>query len=466
MILEHYRRHSFFYKHGSAIAVGVALGLLCLLSPLLALVAVSGIAFAVVALKKPILLCYVMIPAIVLTSGMERGRLIPHFKPSEVGLVAAVGVVLVILLIDKRKRIADLRYGAATFVVLIPWVTVVPLVYYVLHGTVLSINGIFWLIAPLQYFLLFLLYAIVPETQAERRRLVILMLVCSAVVAVIGLAQAAHVGFVINLLNRWYPSGHLEAINTGVGRVTSLVGAWNALGILMATSIVIGWSILASVKALYRRIIVMGSIAVCGICLVASGSFAGIGGLVLGIGLIELLYRRGVRMVLPLLVGVLVSALLIIVLYPVLEPLLESRLGHQFQTGESLVPHTLSFRFVLWRELFFPAIREHFPWPVHPTIPANYGWSTEESQYVMLLFRMGVFGLLGHLGWVGMTLFWLYRRLRKADGLTRAIIVSTITLFVVLSIQGLTNDVFTWVGTIDYVWILLGLVSSSTEAKT
>ena len=79
-------------------------------------------------------------------------------------------------------------------------------------------------------------------------------------------------------------------------------------------------------------------------------------------------------------------------------------------------------------------------------------------------FRLGFLGLLGHLAWVGMTLFWLFRRLRKADGLLKGLITSAIVLFIVLSIQGLTNDVFTWAGTIDYLWILLGLIASSTEA--
>ena len=459
-----YRRCPTFYHHWLAIVVGLVLGLLCLLSPLVALGSVLGIAFTIVALKKPIVLCYVMIPAIILTSGMERGRLFPLFKPNEVGLVAAVGIVFVILLIDKRQRFSDLQYGVATFIVLIPWVTFVPLAYYVLRGTVLSIKSIFWLIAPLQYFLLFCLYAIVPETDTDRRRLVLLMLLSAAIVALVGLAQAARVGFVVNLLKSWYPSGHLEAVTSGVARVTSLMGAWNALGILLAASIVVGWSILPSVKEPFHRIIVIGAVVVCAICLLASGSFAGIGGLVMGIVLVELVAQRGMHMAPLLLAGVLGMALLAIVLYPVLEPLLEARLNQQFQTGGSLTPQTLSFRFVVWREIFVPPIREHFPWPVHPTIPTSYPWDTEESQYVMLLFRLGFLGLLGHLAWVGMTLFWLFRRLRKADGLLKGLITSAIVLFIVLSIQGLTNDVFTWAGTIDYLWILLGLIASSTEA--
>jgi len=56
-----------------AIFAGFSIGLICLISPLLSVAAVVGVAFFIIALTKPIILCYLLIPAIALTSGMERG---------------------------------------------------------------------------------------------------------------------------------------------------------------------------------------------------------------------------------------------------------------------------------------------------------------------------------------------------------------------------------------------------------
>lgn len=452
--------------YGVAAGVGIILGLLCLVSPLLALAAVFAVAFFLVALVRPIILCYMMIPAIILTSGMERGRIVPMFKPNEAGLVLALGIMAIILLVNKHRRKVNLMYGKTAFLLLIPWLVAAPIIVYLLRGTPLSIRDIFWLVAPLQYFLLFWLFAVVPETKTERQQLLLLMLISATIVALVGLAQAAHIGFVIKLLVNWYPSEHLQALvgdgEGGVGRITSLMGAWNSLGILLMATLLIGWSVFPTIKSNIQRIVVLAAMAISGVCLLASGSFAGIGGAVLGVVIIEMLSQRGLRIVPLVVAGLIGGAVIYLLFQSILEPLIASRLNYQFGGGDS-TPQTLSYRFVVWKEVFLPPILEHFPWPVYPTVPDSYTWPVEESQYIMLMFRIGIFGLIGHLSWVVFTLVWLVSRLRQGDDFFRGMVISAIALIIVMSVSGLTNSVFTFSGATDYMWIMLGLIVNSQE---
>jgi hypothetical protein len=125
------------------------------------------------------------------------------------------------------------------------------------------------------------------------------------------------------------------------------------------------------------------------------------------------------------------------------------------------VPQTLAYRFDIWRDVFIPPIRDHFPQAVYPKVPATFTWLFEESQYIMLLFRTGLAGISAHFVWVGIIVYWLFRRLRQSDGFMKSLVASALTIVLVLSVAGFTNAVFNYSGSIDYMWILFALVASS-----
>lgn len=450
-------------SHILAGLVGVGIGLLCLISPWLAVGVVLGVTSCIVALSKPIVLCYVVVAVIALTSGMKRGQLFPLLRPNEVGLFLSGGVAFLVILANKRRHITGSRYGSTAFIVLISGTVIIPVVFYLLRGTQLTTDDAFRLLAPLQYFLLFWLFAALPESESDRRKLIQCMLLCGSIVAAVGLMQMASVGFVTELLDRWYASS-LGAVATAAGRTTSLMAAWNVLGIYLMVNLLIAWAILPSISEVLSRVSMLVTITLSAACLVASGSFAGILGLITGVLVIEVLRRRRMREVPILRLAVAGVAIGICSFQPILQPLIRQRLDFQFRHG-GMVPQTLLFRFQVWRDIFWPPIRQNFPWPVHPTIPATFAWQFGESQYLMLLFHTGFVSLLAHLAWVGITLAWLYRRLRKSDGFLRAIVASTFAILVVLSIAGLTNSVFTYSGAADYLWIMLALVAGSKEVS-
>lgn len=72
--------------------------------------------------------------------------------------------------------------------------------------------------------------------------------------------------------------------------------------------------------------------------------------------------------------------------------------------------------------------------------------------------------LTAHIAWLIITLAWLKNVALKGAEITRSIAIILIASLVVLSLMGLTNEVFTFSGTIEYVWIMLGLAAGSWKS--
>lgn len=458
--LEPKRLWASLRSYGMAGLAGGAAGLLLLISPWVALVLVLGGVLLGIGLSKPINLCYLLIITIAFTSGIERGRLIPLFMPNEVLLLLAVGIVFLLALVDPGRKMHAGRYFFLAFVLLVGGMVVAPIAAYIAQDTELTINNAFKMVAPIQYFLLFWLFAVAPQDEKDRRRAVALMLICGGLIAVVGLLQAAHVGVVESLLENFYASSH-EDMAANAGRVTSLLGAWNNLGILMMFTVLAGLVVLPEISHPVIRAGTMGLMVLSALCLVASGSFAGILGVVMGIPLSQALARRRMN-TLPILILCSIGVVIALLFFePLLQPLVSRRLSYQYEDG-GLIPHSLTYRFWVWQDVFLPPILEHLPWPVYPTVPTYYDWQYEESQYILLLFRTGLSGFVGFVGWLALTAAWLYRRLRQSSGFTHAMVNVALTFIIVLSIAGFTNEVFSFAGSTDYMWMLLGMVANST----
>ena len=284
------------------------------------------------------------------------------------------------------------------------------------------------------------------------------MLLCGAVVAAVGLLQAARIGFVTDLLHQWYGSTH-EMRAATAGRVTSLMSAWNALGMFMMVNLFIAWAFGISRPDDLGNVTIAVAIAFCSACLIVSGSYAGAIGLLLGIFIITFLLQGINRKTIILFMGLAIVIIFAIILF---KPLINERLNTQFGYGGA-VPHTLIYRFKVWQEIYLPAVQQNLLWGINPTIPTTYSWQYTESQYLTLLFSFGLVGLIAYLAWIGITLTWLIIRFRQHQGLLKPVTAIAVAILLVLSVAGFTNAVFTYSGTADYLWIILALVTANED---
>lgn len=440
---------------------GIVFGLLCLISPMLAVALCLVIIVFIFALSRPIILCYLVICATILTSGMERGRLFPVLSGNEVSLLGALAITLMIVLSDRNRKVVVTPYFGMAFIVLVGGTVIAPITIYLLRGAQLNLGNSFKMVGLVQYFILFWLFTALPQNEGDRRKIIWWMLGLGLLVAVVGLLQGFGVGIVNRLLTSFYSSSHV-GMAAKAGRITSLLGSWNSLGIFIMSIIIICWAVLFDIEHTSGRLLIMGIMALSVLCLIASGSFAGIIGTVLGLFVIQLLSGRGARTMPIFILGFIGVILAALVFYPFLQPLIEKRMGYQYRYG-GMVPETLLFRFKVWSEVFIPAIRQYFPWPVYPTVPSTYAWQFEESQYILLLFRTGLAGFIGYLTWIAITVGWLYKSYQRSTGFNKSIASAALAIVLMLAIAGFTNEVFSFSGTIDYLWMMLALIANSTE---
>ncbi len=260
-----------------------------------------------------------------------------------------------------------------------------------------------------------------------------------------------HVKFVTDLLDRLYSSTQqVDAEN--YGRVTSVLRAWNALGTFLMINMILSIVLQVLAHSKLYRLNIMVAILLTGACLLASGSYAGLLGVGLGLLIVKGFDRRGLRLILFLVLGLTISAVL-------LQDQISQRLQYQFGTG-GLTPQTLAYRFQVWQEVLFPSLNKNLLWGIRPTL-ADLSFQYSESQYFYLLFRSGLISLAAHLTWVVLTAVWLYKKIRRSQEFTRSLAIAAFTILVVLSVIGLTNEVFTLSGAAEYFWILLAVAVRS-----
>lgn len=436
-----------------AIVVGLGLGAATILSPVAGFALVIGIVFLLVALTYPIVLCYLAIIGVTLLSGLTRGRFIPLLIPSEAILVGSAALAFPAVILRKSDRAIPRSVVLATGVLLLG-TAILPLISFRLRNYPLATSDVTSLLGPFKYLVLFWLFAQLPTTNKERQGLLTCMFLCTSVIAVVGLLQGFKVSFVVNFLNQWYPSDQTSSADS-IGRVTSLLRAWNALGTFLMVNLILIVAIQPVKQGRILKYISWLAATLSAAALLASGSWAGLGGAILGIGIIKFFDRRGLKFMLHVVVGFTLSGLLVL-------PLIQQRLQYQFgNSGSDGTPQTLSYRIKVWGQIFAPVLQQNPLFGIAPTF-ANFAWRYAESQYIYLIVRSGLVGIAAHFFWVITLMWWLFSLIRNArDDLGRTLAIVGFTLLTILTIIGLTNEVFTLTGAAEYLWIVLALITKS-----
>ncbi|MBK8031597.1 MAG: hypothetical protein IPK17_19320 [Chloroflexi bacterium] len=439
-----------------ALLTGTLLAITTLISPLVSLGILFGLGFAVLALTRPVMLCYVLVAAIVFLSGMPRGGVIPLLIPNEPILVVAAALAFFVMLArakaPKLPRPVVFALGCMVF-----GTALIPTLAYYLRDFPLTTSDIFSLVAPVQYVVLVWLFASLPKNEADRYKIITFMLMCGSAVALIGLLEAARVGPVNDLIQTLYPSKQAEDA-ADLGRVTSILGAWNSLGNFLMINLIMVLAMHGyKQRARWGTANLVVNLALCGACLLASGSYASLFGLVLSLFIVKGFDRRGWKIILVFLVGMAVAGFF-------LQNLILERLDYQYRSG-GVVPETLAYRFKVWQDIYFPMIRQNPLWGITPTFAGRVTWAWAESQYLYLLVRSGLISLIGHLAYVVTLMVWAFRRFRSPSEVTHQLAIALFAILAVLSIMGITNEVFTSSGAVDYVWIIVGLIAAGYRLK-
>lgn len=447
--------------------------------PLLLVGAVLSAGLLLVSIHRPLIGLLALVVVTGLASGLPRGEVVPSLRPNEI-VLAIVMLAVLVRVVSGRDRLKLTALDGA-FALLLMFGSVLPFVTAVYRGGTLEEQDLVRLAGPLQYYFLYRLAISVTWSARVSQGVLRVFLLTGAVVAIIAILQASNILGVRELL-----SAVIETPQVGrfasVGRATSTLGGWNDLGAYMTLLLLTGLvSATASNPPLGRPL--MSMILTLGfVALLLSGSLAATGGLVVGIGILLLLRRSSIQNVLLSVTTIaVVFGLLTLAVGPVREvvaDVLSSRQDVQWNADTGLVPNSLQTRAEVWRLIGADVTRDvgSFVFGLGPSpayVAANDGdaqvaryfavtatrvqVASEESQYSMLMLRGGILALGAHLLLVLALLRATARGLSSPDEQVQRFSVIATTGLVVFSLMSITNAFFTYAGSSDMLWILIGM---------
>jgi len=372
---------------GVALTASISVGAAVALKPKVAVMVVLVVAGALAVLRRPAVGGYLLVGLVPITSGLRNGFPIPGFRLSEV----MIGALSVAILLPATAR-QSLRWQALDWFLLAYVVVAAGIGAYSLHhdGVALSGSVIGSLFGPLQFLLLYRAVAVSLPLRSQRNIALRLLLLASIPVSLIALAQQLRISGINTFVSNITGSTVFNGYSYGFfARATGPFDHWTPLAGYLLVILLVGISLLLhGVDGVLSRRSMLMIVALDALGLLLSAELSAmvalvLTGLALGLwsGRLKFLIRWGL--------------LVVLLLAASFGSYLQERLSTQFYnsagTGRSaFVPQTIQFRFNIWTQQYFPAIRAHLLSGYGPVFPNTIVWQYTESQYVTFLMWGGI----------------------------------------------------------------------------
>lgn len=362
---------------------------------------------------------YLLVGLVPATSGLASGFPVSRVRLSE----AIIGLVGVTLLVSVRRRDAvpwrTLDWVLAAYST--AWILFGILADVGLHQH-LSLTQWGTVVGQLQFFLVYRAVRVAIRSAGERRTALAVLVISTIPVSVLALLQkvnAPHVRLFIYKMVGATTTGTAAASVGHTLRVTGPFANWAALaGFLLPTLLVLVALALGQVRVRRSRwFLAAGVLGAVGLALTDEQSAI----ICFAVGALVLAKRYGKgRAVLRW------APLLLLAAAVFAGPSIVHRIGTELApsagTGRvSWIPQTLSFRWSVWTQQYFPAIWQRPLSGFGVVLPPTIRWQYPESQYVSFLMEGGfpLLGLFGALSWA--MLRGARDAARSADPLDRAL---------------------------------------------
>ena len=445
------------YAVGAAIVVGAAGGV----DPIAGVAALAVAAFGALAIYRTDIAALTLVALVPILSGVHRGLPVPGFRPTE--LLIGVTSALILVAADRRRQV--------------PWRTFdwLALAYVIATAALGSFDliergaGFTWdsvgkMAGPLQFFLLYRAVAVALPTWEDRRRALQLVLLASVPVALLTLMQQFGLlgvrDLMVDLTGTDIYTAQLGAGETP--RATGPFPHWHQLGgyLLLVILLGIGLQLLARNRVLPKWAII-SILAVDAAALVQTVTIAAIFGAIGGTILLGYWMHR----LRPVINGVLIAAVLAVVFA---SPVIVQRFEQQWvkapgDATSPLVPNTLDYRWQVWSEEYFPALKGHWLTGYGPDPPPGLRFGFSESLYIELILRGGLL-LLAVYAAMTVALWGFARRAMLSESLepeervVASVLAATLILLLLIHV---IEPYFLDSGPPHVLWSLAGLVAAS-----
>jgi O-antigen ligase len=147
------------------------------------------------------------------------------------------------------------------------------------------------------------------------------------------------------------------------------------------------------------------------------------------------------------------------------------RINQQFErdpsaAGSALVPQTLTYRYGIWTDQYFPALHGRLLTGYGPDIPPEITWRYTESLYISLALRGGIPLLILYAAFVLTLAAEAYRAMRELEGIERSLAQALLAALILLLPMQVIQAYFIQAGPGHLVWALGALVIAARNART
>jgi murein biosynthesis integral membrane protein MurJ len=405
-------------------------------------------------MARPAVGAYLLVFLTPLVVGLNAGLVIPGVRLNE-GLMAVVGVGVGLRWLV-RVRTGEVRWpriGAVDISIIAVCVTssVVPLAMMLVRQRPITSGDLLYSVVLWKLFAEYVIVRAAITTREQAMRCLVLLMAATAVVSLIGIAQAAGAGGVNAFISKYTSSGGLVPVE-GTDRGGSLVGMPAAAADLETLSLGIA---IAMIARGYPHRLWLGGLAVLYVLgVVAAAEFATVIGLLVAVVALMVL-TRSVRLAAY---AAPVAALAAVLLWPIIQTRLN---GFQSDTGlpQSWVDRLFNLRTFFWPVLFFD---DNWVLGVEPAArvatrlyAGGYVWI--ESGYTWLLWGGGIPLLASYVAFAASVLRRACTYARRADpaGVAATAVAAAMCSQVVLMAF---DPHLTYRGSGDELFMILALV--------
>jgi hypothetical protein len=442
-------------------------------NPLFGIAIGVALLLALLVVPRPIYVVYGLTFLSPLTSGMNRGAIIPFLRVGQALLV--VGFLLFMLARSGpqgKSRLTAIDYA---FVLFFLTGSVFPVLALLYRGEPFSLTTpdrftgatpLQTLLGPLQYYLLYRIVVATISSERQIETVLKLSFVASIIVSVIGILQKLNVGFVQKFLAAYYPTFNLHDVyylpqySNTLLRITSTLESFAGLAAYLTCILIVAlacYSVHNSSRLF--RLLLAATLFIDGIALVLTATVSAWVGVAAGAVVIFILLRRVPRSIIFVVVGMILAALIFF-------PFLSARFAF-WSTGsdsQGLIPQTYGFRILLWQDLILPAIGQHLLFGSGPAPEVSNVWPSAETQYLSLLLRGGLLYFFSYVLLVGVAIAACLRRIKSKSGsASQTVAIATLAILVAISIMNVSAEYFTLAGVTQTFWTLLAIVVASGQ---
>ena len=437
----------------SSVAVGVGLAIRLIIG----ISIVIAVAATLVILRKPAVGGYLLVGLVPITSGFLPGVPVPRLRLSELLIVGIAAIVLLSASARQSLPWTVLDISVLVYVVAAFGIGTIDVIRdhdhksFELFGT---------LAGPLQFFLLYRTVSVSLPRIEQRKFALRVLFLASIPVSLLALLQQLRLHGVNAFIAKLTGSSIFQSYSYhAFARATGPFDHWTPLAGYLLVILILGISLnMLAVGGIMSKRAMFVIIGLDTIGMLLSAELSAMAALVLG-GLALGVWSGRIRLLARWAVPIVIVAAVLFGSYFV------QRLHTEFGTTlgssrKAFVPQTIAYRWQVWTQQYFPAIRSRLMHGYGPVLPSSITWPDTESQYVTYLMWGGVPLLM-----IFVAMMWaLYHRARllvrpiakdpSLAAIARALVVLIIAIYPIDTIF----PYFTSSGLPQAFWVLVGIM--------